>query len=145
MKRHDCGGTIRDGVAVIGGYEIEAAVCNRCGESQPDVVQSQLVLAHARFRKEGDPQEGTMTTVGKGSFAIRVPIEIVRSYLAQAGERLLLVSARPGYVEIRMNPVADKIRPLRPRVAAVTRSATSGVRAKLPRRTTRPRSAGPRG
>lgn len=114
MTRHSCGGEIVESVSVIGGYAIDAKRCTRCGEAQPDLMQSQLVLAHKRFESGDEPLTGTATTVGGGSYAVRFPIALFRAFNLRAGDEVPLRPTRPGFVEVRLHPQAERILPVAP-------------------------------
>lgn len=111
MKKHSCGGRLVNSVSIIGGYAVESVRCEKCGQTQPDLMQSQLVLAHKRFASGEEELTGTATTVGGGSYAVRFPIQLFRAYNVQPGAQVRVRPTRPGYVEVRLHPAADHIIP----------------------------------
>lgn len=110
MVTHNCGGEIVNTDASLGGYVIDAKICQRCGEVQPDMLQSQLVLAHNKLARAGIVMTGRVTTVGKSSYAVRLPIELIRAYGIEPGEEVAVFPSMPGKIELTLYPEADRIR-----------------------------------
>lgn len=94
----------------MGEYVVDARVCKKCNESQLDVDQSQLVFAHNKYADS--VLDGRLTTVGGTSYAVRIPKNLAMAYNLASGEEVTVKSVRPGVIEIKIHPAAERIEEL---------------------------------